>query len=99
MPLGEPWSWKLAVSKLSRSELDREAHAARGPTFVVSPTAEPKQNGVVGPDPGSLHSFASRITGDAGWHSPEFIMSCVCRWTPLRTNNNTKKIRLRRSMQ
>jgi len=44
---------------------------------VLSPTAEPKQNGVVGPDPGSLHSFASRITGDAGWHSPEFIMSCV----------------------
>ena len=50
MSLCESWSWKPAVSKLSRPELDREDPKLLEANIVVSPTAEPKQNGVEGRD-------------------------------------------------
>ena len=51
MTLGEPWSWKPAIGKLSRCELDREDPTLLEANIVVSPTAEPKENVVEGPDP------------------------------------------------
>ena len=49
--MGVSWSWKPVVSKLCRCELGREDPTLLEANIVVSPTAEPKEKVVEGPDP------------------------------------------------